>query len=263
MGVVVKTDRLYRSSAMARSRGFSLIELLLAIGILGSIAVFSITMLGTQVANRNDLTLVNESQHTLHSAMTRIYDDLRHAYLPTKADAIFGNVSRRQVKPMLSQRAGALIFSSHSYQSLLRDSGESNMAMIKYTIRKSPDSTQFNQLIRTVDTDFVDSIESDRVGNSLVLVPDLKSFKVTFWDGQDFREDWNTEQSDSQGTLPKMAKIELAIFRAPSPTEKAAIVAGEVSEDQRRVMALEAIVYLMYSKPFEQVKTKSNEYTWR
>jgi type II secretion system protein J len=245
------------------SLGFSLIELLLSISILASISVFAITMLGTQVANRNDLTLVNESQHTLHAAMTRIYEDIRHAYLPTKKDAIDANVSRRRIKPQLVHRSETLIFSFQGFQSLLRDSGESNIAMVKYTTRKSSESQQFTELVRTVDTDMVDSLDSDRVGRSLVLVPDLKSFKVSWWDGGDFREEWNTEQSDTSGALPKMAKIELSIFRTPSPTERAAIIAGEMTEDQRKVLSAEAIVYLMYSKPFEQIKTATSEYSWR
>ena len=247
----------------AAARGFSLIELLLAIGILGAISVFAITMLSTQVTNRNELTLVNESQHILHAAMTRIYDDIRHIYLPVKKDAIFANVSRRRVKPGLFQRTDSLIFSFQAYQSLLRDSGESNIAMVKYSNQKSPDSSNITQLVRSIDTDMEESLEGDRVGSRLVLVPDLKSFKVTWWDGSDFRDDWNTEQSDTSGVLPKMAKIELSIYRAPSPAERTALEAGELDKDQRKTLSLETIVYLMYSKPFDQIKPKATEYAWR
>lgn len=247
----------------SHSAGFSLIELLLAIGILGSISVFAITMLGTQVTSRNELTLVNESQHTLHAAMTRIYEDIRHAYLPIKKDAIFANVSRRRVKPQLIARSESLLFSFQAFHSMLQDSGESNIAMVKYSTRKSPESPRFTQLVRTIDTDLEDSLESEQVGNHLVLVPDLKSFKVTWWDGGDFRDEWNTEQSDTSGSLPKMAKIELSIYRAPSPAERTALLAGERADDERKTLSLEAIVYLLYAKPFDQIKPKSSEYTWR
>lgn len=243
--------------------GFSLIEIVLAVGIIGSVAIFAITMLGTQMSNRNDLNIVNESNHVLHAAMTRIYDDLRHAYMPDKKDAIFANVSRRRVKPGIFQRSDSLIFTIQSFESMVRDSGESNLAVVKYATRKAPDNPSATQLIRTTDTNMMESIEGSLVGTSLVLVPDLKDFKVTWWDGQDFTPDWNSDQGATRGLIPKMAKIELAIYRMPGESEKAALARGELTEEKRSVLSVEAIVYLLYSRGFEQVKTKSSEYSWR
>lgn len=253
----------FKRTATSRQRGFSLIEIVLAVGILGSVAIFAITMLGTQMSARNDLNVINESNHILHAAMTRIYDDLRHAYMPVKKDAIFANVSRRRVKPGVFQRSDSLIFTIQSFESMVRDSGESNIAVVKYTSRKAPDNSRATQLIRTADTNMMESIESSTVGTGLILVPDLKSFKVTWWDGQDFTTEWDSDQGSTRGLIPKMAKIELSIFRLPNESEKAALASGTLTEDKRSVLSLEAIVYLLYSRGFDQMKTKSTEYSWR
>jgi hypothetical protein len=195
--------------------------------------------------------------------MTRIYDDIRHAYLPTKKDAVFANVSRRKVKPGLFQKGDSLTFSFQGFVSMAKDSGQSNIAMVRYHQRKAPDNGQITQLLRTVDTNMEQNIEVSDVGSTLVLVPDLKSLKVTWWNGEDFREEWDTEQSDTRATLPKMARIELSIYRSLTEEDKAKLASGELKPEERTVITVESIVYLMYSRSFDQIKTKSNDYTWR
>lgn len=243
--------------------GFSLVEMLLAISILASVSVFGITILGTQMENRNDIARYNESQHILHAAMTRLYDDIRHVYHPTKKDAVIANVSRRKVKPALVSSRSEFYFTSQNFRSFLRDSPQSNLAVVGYTIRRDPNNSKLNQLVREVDTQFEQKIENSETKISLVLVPDLKEFKVTWWNGEDFREDWSTEQGDTREALPKMAKIELSIYNKMTDQQIQDLEEGSLKADERSSIAAESTVYLLYSKPFEQVKQQSKEYTWR
>jgi type II secretion system protein J len=260
--------RYFVSSARKRCsgsyvRGFSLIELLLAISILASISVFAITMLGTQMENRNDIVRHNESQHVLHAAMTRIYEDLRHAYLPTQKDAIMGNASRRKVPPVLRQRSDSFYFTFQANRSFVRNTPVSNLGVVRYYTRKDPDNSRLTQLVRSLDTDMEENIEKSETSIDFVLVPDLKEFKVTWWDGSDFRSEWDTDQSDTRGYLPKMAKIELSIYMELTNEEKVKLEEGSLSSDQRTVLSADSVVYLLYSKPFEQIKPKSSDYSWR
>ncbi len=243
--------------------GFSLIELLLAISVLASVSVFAITMLGTQMESRNDLIRHNESQHAIHAAMSRIYDDLRHAYMPTKKDAVIGNVSRRKVKPVLLHRGDSFYFTYQGMSSFVQNSPVSNVAVVRYHTRKDPENSRITQLVRSVDTALQENIERSETATSLVLVPDLREFKVTWWNGEDFRTEWDTDQGDTRGALPKMARIELSSYRELTDLERSQLEDGTLSNDDRTVLSLESIVYLLYARPFEQIKTKSNEYTWR
>lgn len=253
-----------RPVAAAAQRGFTLLEVLLATGILASISVFAITSISNQMTIRNKLAGINESQHALNAGMTRVFDDVRHAYVLSKSDSVAANVSARPVRPVLYGKGGNLYFSAQNFNSLIAASPQSNIAMVRYYEREDPKDSARKQLVRVVDTDLRESIERAGVGTEQIVVHDLKQWSVLFWNGQDWTPEWDTNSADSSGKLPKMAKISIVANMPLSDEEKQRReLDPAAAQSERPSLKLEAIAYLMFSAGQPDVKEPSKEYKWQ
>lgn len=241
-------------------KGFTLFEILISVGILASISLFAINSISTQLENRTRLTQLNENQHGAHVAMGRIAQDLTHAFIINRKDVAEAGEAARAVKPFLTHTSqeGGLKFMTQGFDSLLANSGESNIAVVKYMLRQDPKDSSKQQLVRVVDTQLKESIDRSGVGVEQVLLSDTKEFRVTYWNGIDFIEGWDTTSGDKANRLPKMARIFLEVFvplkegEAP-PSDKSA----------RKTLALETIVYLLFAYGQNDVQTPLKEYKWK
>lgn len=257
--------------------GFTLIEIILAIGIIASLSIYAVNALSNQVETRNKLQRSNEAIHAAHAAMMRLSDDLRHAYLLSgNEEQVARSNSDLIGRPMfVLNNTPRLFLMIQSNQSLTANRPESNLAYAQYvvcpdssassTVCKSSESgSSAKQLVRIVDTG-LKKVSDDAVltGNSQVLVSDLKELKFSAWNGQDFLPEWNTEKSDFGKKLPKMVKVELSIFLPEDATVQQARAEnlGGVSSE-RPSLALSTIVYLMYSVGQPDLKEGKSEPGW-
>ena len=240
--------------------GFTLLEILLSMGILASMSVFAITAISNQLEIRNRLSGVNESQHALNSAMAHLFDDVRHAYVLNKADSVAANVSSRPVKPVFVGKADTAYFSAQNFNSLAANSPESNLAMVRYYVREDSKDTSKKLLIRVVDTVFKESIERAGTGGEQILIRDLTDFKLTYWNGQDWTPEWDTNSNDTSGKLPKMVKMKIVVNAPLSDDQKQKRELDPNASKEIPTISLESIAYLLYSAGQTDVKEPSKEY---
>lgn len=268
-----------RNSFQASSRqgGFTLIEIVISIGILASLSLYAVSALTNQIETRNKLQQSNEVIHAAHAAMMRLTDDIRHAYMLSgnEEQAALSN-SDRVGRPMFVLKdIPRLLLMTQAHQSLIANKAESNLAVAQYVVCPDPaapsevckDRDSYNgpkQLVRVVDPTIAKiSDDSFISGVSQVLVHDLKELKLKAWNGQDFISDWNTERSDFGKKLPKMVKVELSVFMPKSssltglPEEE-----GAGLERERPSLTLSTIVYLMYTAGQPDLKDGKAEPGW-
>jgi prepilin-type N-terminal cleavage/methylation domain-containing protein len=245
------------------SAGFSLLEVLLAVGILSSISVFAITALSNQLEIRNTLSRVNEQQHAIHSAMSRVFDDVRHAYVLSKQDLILSGLQGKPVHPRLFGKGETFWFSTHALRSMIANTPESNIGYVRYSLRDDPKESGKKQLMRAVDQTFKESIERNGVGVDQVLIGDVREFKLGFWNGQDFTPEWDTNSSETGGKLPKMVKVKIAAAMPFSDEEKQKQEVDPNRSKEPQILTLETIVYLLYSSGQADVKDPAKEYRWQ
>lgn len=247
--------------------GFTLIEIILATGILATICGFTITMIATQITNRNKLQAQDSTYHMMHVAMSHLYDDFRHILIK-KEPAAYGTQQTSTVKYDLvwhgSTSIGQTYFITQNYRSYTSNSPQSNIAQIRYERRKDS-TTNKDQLWRIVDTDLAESISLNEVGVPELLVDDLADFKVSFWDGTDFNSsgEWDSSQADYKDKLPKMVKIHLECFQPTTEGEKQRQELDASLAQEPRKVVLETIVYVLQSAGQEQVKSPALEYKWQ
>lgn len=243
--------------------GFTLIEIILAISILATIGVLTINILSTQIDTREKVTAQNTAQHSINMAMERIYSDIQSAYISNPNDLVSLNLSNRPISPQFSFKSENLIMSVQNYKSLISNSNQSNFAFVRYYIRPDPKETKRMQLIRVVDTDMVEKIENTGVGFLEVLVPDLKDFSVSFWNGSEYQKEWDSTANDTQGKLPKLVKIHLESYFRQTNSEKQLSEISPATKQNRRFIALDTIVYVMSTNGTADITTPSGDYKWQ
>jgi prepilin-type N-terminal cleavage/methylation domain-containing protein len=266
-------------SADAKTQaGFTLIEIVISVGIIASLSIYAVTAMSNQIETRNRLQQSNEATHSAHSAMMRLTEDLRHAYM------VYGNEEQAAKsnsdligRPMfVLTQSPRLFFMSQAHQSLIANRPESNLAYVQYIVcpdnsassrvckPQGDSNSQKKQLVRIADPT-IKKVADDAVidGVSQVLVSDLKEFKVSAWNGQEFLKDWNTERSDFGRKLPKMVKLELSVFMPEDAARKQfREESGSSNLPERQSMALSTIVYLLYSSGQSDLKEPKNELSW-
>ncbi len=241
--------------------GFTLIEILLSIGILATISVFAIQALSTQIEHRNKLEQKNATYHAIHVAMTRIYDDFANITVAAESGA-----RASMVKQALIWTSKGGRFTTQNFRSFVAGSPQADLAQVRYSVKEDPKDPSKKQLLRAVDTVLQNSIEYEDTGISQVLLDDLDKFEVQYWDGQDFSSqgDWDTTSSNFANKLPKMARIVLSIFTPELDSEKQLRELDASKADAaREKIQLETIVYLLKSADQEQLKEPAGEYKWR
>lgn len=260
-----------------RQSGFTLIEIIIAIGILASLSLYAVNALTNQIETRNRLQRSNSAIHAAHTAMMRLVDDLRHAYYLTGNEEQVARSNSDVIgRPMfVFNSTPRLLLMTQAHQSLMANRAESNMAYVQYVVcpdlfapseicRQSESTGSAKRLVRIVDTS-LKKVADDAVisGSMQVLVYDIKELKLTAWNGQDFVPDWNTERSDFGKRLPKMVKIDLSVFM---PEDELVTKARENnstnSVNERPSTALSTIVYLMYSAGQPDLKEAKAELGW-
>ncbi|MBM3381380.1 MAG: prepilin-type N-terminal cleavage/methylation domain-containing protein [Betaproteobacteria bacterium] len=260
-----------------KQSGFTLIEIIIAIGILASLSLYAVNALTNQLDTRNKLQRSNEAIHAAHAAMMRLTDDLRHAYLLSGNEEQVARSNSDVIgRPLfVFNSSPRLLLMTQAHQSLMANRAESNLAYAQYLVcpdlsapsevcRQSESSASVKQLVRIVDPS-VKKVSDDAVitGTTQVLVNDLKELKFTAWNGQDFVPEWNTERSDYGKRLPKMVKVELSVFMPEDDLVKQARQENSSSvATERPSMALSTIVYLMYSAGQPDLKEAKAEPGW-
>jgi type II secretion system protein J len=244
-----------------QSAGFTLIEILLSIGILATISVFAIQALSSQIEHRNKLEQKNASYHAIHVAMTRIYDDFANITVAAETGA-----RASMVKQALVWTTKGGYFTTQNFRSFVAGAPQADLAQVRYSVKDDPKDPAKKQLWRTVDNVLQNSIEYEDTGISQVIVDDVDKFEVQFWDGQDFSNqgDWDTTSSNFANKLPKMARIVLSIFTTELESEKQLreLDSGKADKPREKIQ-LETIVYLLKSADQQQLKEPAGEYKWR
>jgi general secretion pathway protein J len=246
--------------------GFTLLEIILAISILATIGVLTINILSTQIDTRQRVTDQNSAQHSINMAMQRIYEDIQGAYISsTNTNDINSlNLSSRQVQPQFYFKASNLVFSIQNYKSYLANSNQSNLAFVRYYTRPDPKDSKKSQLIRIVDTDMAENIDNQGVGFLEIIVPDLKDFSVSFWNGNEYRREWDSTANDTQGKLPKLVKIHLESYFPETNAEKQLKELSPGTENKRRFIALDTIAYILSTTGIPDVIPASGgNYKWQ
>ena len=236
--------------------GFSLLELIITIGILLVISFATSTLLRSSLDIRLGLAQDARVTHRLSAAITKIAHDLEHAYIVPKKGPKFND--KRTVFGRFSIKRGdsdQIQFTTFTHQSILRNSRESDATFVLYEVRDAPEYPGRKHLFRgetkRVPQDFRDEVPMK------VMAKFIKKLKVSFWNGETWKNDnWDDTRSDGKDKLPHMVRIEIEGWVDDPVAE------GETQNLSEGTEKIGTVVNLVYGLHYPELKKQAKTVKW-
>ncbi|HEX2872281.1 MAG TPA: prepilin-type N-terminal cleavage/methylation domain-containing protein [Polyangiaceae bacterium] len=196
-----------------RSRGFTLIEVLISIAILAAITSLLFGAFSALKRSKDGLSRVQDRQREGRLAMARITRELQSAYLSAHIPLNQALLVQKTIfKSERGTPADRLDFTAFANRRLDRDSHVSDQCELSYFGSSNPDGSGTTDLVRRVDTEL--DLEPTKGGKVEVLATDIDLFDLQYLDattGQ-WQENWDTTQSTGQpDRLPLQVRVILVL----------------------------------------------------
>jgi general secretion pathway protein J len=197
-------------------RGFTLVEVLIAMGITAAMAAMTIGSLrdldhASEVARQQD-----ERYAAARVALSRMTREISMAFLSDNYD------SKRFREPvtLFVGRDDELMLSTMSHVRLYRDAKESDQAVVAYRLDSDPDHGGEKALFRREKVRLDD--EPDRGGRTDLVADHVTSLRFQYWDTRrrEWAREWTTRGTEHPRELPPRVRIELEMKLADGRTEK-------------------------------------------
>jgi len=191
---------------IVRDNGFTLLEVLLAITVLGVVmAMLSLSLSGTlRVVDATERQ--EEIYHQAQITFRRITEDLAGAVL-TKEMGLVGKKNERD-----GQRTDTLVFASLAHLVLNPDKQKPGAAVIRYQLQADAEDVRKWRLLRS-DTPLLPGVAADKedaLDSAFLLADNLRSVRFSFLNlqGQEF-DSWGgaTTTSEPQEVHPLPAAV--------------------------------------------------------
>lgn len=199
-----------------RAKGFTLAEIMIAVSVLGFIALLTYGAFGNSLDARDRSLVVAERYHEIRQALNRMAREISMAFLSHHRDCD----DRRTYTIFKEESTGggdSLVFTSFSHIKMVKDANESDQNELTYFLAPDPKDQRIKSLMRREDSRIDD--EPDEGGEEYVLLTDVESMELEYYNDQDddWEDDWDSESMDYKNRLPLFVKITI---KARGPHEK-------------------------------------------
>jgi general secretion pathway protein J len=205
--------------ARTGERGFTLIELIISLGIVAFMMMLAWRTTSTAITTRKNLAFEQERDQEIRVAMSRMVRDIGSAYLSANEDQAL--MERRTLFVGNSEgRVDNLKFSTMAHEVLWADANESEQTVVTYYAESDPDDRSKTNLVRSELRRMRDPLDSQSQTPAEVdyLIRDIESVRFEYYDFRDksWKNRWDSTQADAErGRLPTRVRItvEVAIDR--------------------------------------------------
>lgn len=199
---------------MRARRGMTLIEIMIAIAIMGLMMMLAWSTIKGASDARVSFEAMEDRNHEVRLAMARMVNDLESAYLSKNEDLNLDNK-----RTMFVGKDEAVRFSSFGHVTLWADANESDQTLIAYFLDDTPRGPDGKASSSSSDSLFRKELRRpsneawDRQPGDLdVLVRDVEKLEFEYWNWKDkkWQGEWDSTKADGVGgTLPTRVKIKL------------------------------------------------------
>lgn len=198
-----------------RAPGFTLIEILVAISILVTVAAVLYRSMAMTYETKARVTAINERYHEGRQVMERITREIRMAFL--HAAPAQGELEEDPTfKTVFHGEEEELYFASTAHLRMRAESRESDQAEFHYKLESGEGKGPFKgKTLFRRESGRIDS-KPDRGGSTWPMIEGVKELKFEYWDdrkevGEDaWTSDWD---SDDNQLLPERIRITLVLER--------------------------------------------------
>jgi prepilin-type N-terminal cleavage/methylation domain-containing protein len=200
-----------RPPERARAAGFTLIEILLAMAILGFLMTIMFGAFNQTAQNKRQLEAAQERVHTARVALMRMSRELEMAYLATETSP--GTYLRTFMTATSQATVDELSFSMFAHQRLRGGLAESDTSVVTYYADRDPDDPKITNLMRRETRRLQADDPKVLTGESYILCPDVSRVKFSFYDfkKKEWENEWNTHTPGAE-FLPSHVRISLTVY---------------------------------------------------
>lgn len=235
-------------------QGFTLLEVLIAIGLLAGIMLFVTMMLRSGLDLRGALAEQARLIQRGNVALTRIDQDLSHAFLLSSKDSDRSKKARTIFRIKQSGDSSTLEMTYMGHRSMQEDASEGSQSYVVYKIQESKKFPGRSDLVRgefpRVPEDFKQDPEFK------VVVTDVNSLSLEYWNGERWlRDPWDSTKREQRDLLPHLVRVSLKLWRLDA-TE--GLSRAELEREDFDHFA--TVVYLPYALEFNQLKKPNSSF---
>jgi general secretion pathway protein J len=197
----------------ASAAGFTLIEVMLALAILGFVTTLMWGSFSQTASNKKAIESAQERTHTVRVAMLRMAREIEMAYLSASENTAMANRRTFLVGSSHSD-VDELQFSSFAHQRLRAGLAEGDTSLISYFGERDPDDRSVLNLMRRETRRLQAENPADIAGETYVLCPDIVRVKFTYYDHKlkEWVNDWSTLNASGPQYLPTHVRITLTVL---------------------------------------------------
>lgn len=191
-----------------QSKGFTLVEALIAVVILGFIAILTYGTFARAMQARDRAEAITSRYHQIRGAMQRMANELSMAFITAhrgcddpRTETIF--IAGRSSNGM------RIDFTSFSHFKTRADANESDQNELSYFVDTHPDDSQRTALMRREQIRIDEDPEEG--GVEQILAEDVTNIEFEFYDAKEDRweDEWDSTNMDQKHRLPMFVAIKL------------------------------------------------------
>ena len=190
-----------------RQRGLTLIELMIAMAIMGLMMMLAWTTIHSAGNARTDFEAIEDRNNEVRVAMARMVHDLEGGYLSKNETQNLDNP-----RTLMKGKDDEITFSTFSHSAMWADANESDQTVVVYKLdqdrRDSSTQSLFRRELRRPSNEQLDSEPADLD----VLLRGVDKLKLEYWDykDKDWQSSWDSTKLDSEkDRLPIRIRITL------------------------------------------------------
>jgi general secretion pathway protein J len=191
-----------------RTRGFTLMEIMIAIAITGMMGALVASAFATGTRAKEVVEGDAERYRMLRAAMNRMAREIGAAYVSDRYDAKRYRDANDRPSNFIGER-DKLTFSSLAHERLYTDAKESDQMVVEYSLKSSTEKNARGRtdLVRRENPIVQDRI--DRGGTEDTLYEGIKRLELSYWDSdrKEWDDEWDTRRSERKSILPTRVKI--------------------------------------------------------
>jgi len=193
--------------------GFTLIEVMLALAILGFITTLMWGSFSQTAANKKAIESAQERTHSVRVAMLRMAREIEMAYLSASENTAM-TYRRTFLIGSSHSDVDELQFSSFAHQRLRAGLAEGDTSLISYFGERDPDDRRVLNLVRRETRRLQAENPADIAGETYILCPDVVRVKFTYYDYKlkEWVNDWSTMNASGPQYLPTHIRITLTVL---------------------------------------------------
>jgi len=194
-------------------RGFTLIELMLAITVLALMMMVAWSVISGTVLTRKNLQERQEREHEIRVATAVMVRDLTSAYLSSNEDQTM-NERRTLFIGKSDSEVDELRFSTLAHRVLWADANESEQTIVSYAAEEDQEDGRMTNLVRREQRRPSNESASQERAELDVLLRDISRVKFEYydWRAKEWKETWNSTQGDGdRGRVPGRIRITIEL----------------------------------------------------